>query len=210
MNNLKIIILDEAEAITYQGQNALKSVMEEHDQYVRFILTTNEPDKLNKAIRSRCKSIQFDGLERKRVGKLLYDILMKENVKFTMEDLKKLVDTHYPDLRIMIRDAQSFTENGVMTVPDKIFTSTSEYDSIIDLLVDEPQGNTFTKIRQLVADQNIKSFDRLYSYIYENLDKIPVNRRTKTILAVGQAIYQQNFVVDKEITFMACVAQIIT
>lgn len=210
MHNLKIIILDEAEMITPVGQAALKSVMETYDMYVRFILTTNDPSRLLAPIKSRCKSISFEGLPKPQIGRLLRDILVKENVKYELDDIGRLVHTHYPDLRLMIRDAQSFTKNGVLTVPKTIKKASDVYDPVIEALVyGKGDNKAFTKIRQFIADNNIKTFERLYSYIYEKLDEFPESKRPSVIIAVAEAQYQASFVIDKEITFMACVANIL-
>ena len=49
----KVILLDEADYISAEGQAALRGVMEQYHQSVRFILTCNYPNKIIPALHSK-------------------------------------------------------------------------------------------------------------------------------------------------------------
>ena len=53
----KVVLLDEADALTPAAQAALRGVMEEYHQTARFILTANYPNRIIPAIHSRCQGI---------------------------------------------------------------------------------------------------------------------------------------------------------
>ncbi len=61
-SNYKIVIVNQAEALTVESQNALLKTIEEPPSYGIIILITNNMDKLLPTIRSRCIHIRFNDL----------------------------------------------------------------------------------------------------------------------------------------------------
>ena len=58
-DNLKVVLLDEADQLSHQAQGTLRAVMEEFAETTRFILTCNFKNKIMDAIQSRCTFIDF-------------------------------------------------------------------------------------------------------------------------------------------------------
>lgn len=204
------VLTHNCDAITFQGQAALKSIMETYSAGVRFILTSNFPDKVLTAIRSRCTEVEFTGVAKAEIARIVSEIFDKEEVQYELEDLKKLVNTHYPDIRKTIRDSQFYTDPNtkILSLPDELSKTTSDYDLIIDQLVNKTT-NSWKNIRQHIADNSIKTYEPVYSYIYQNIDKFKADRIPQVIISVADAQYQAGFVIDKEITFMAAMANIL-
>ena len=55
----KVILLDEADHISPEGQAALRGVMEQYHATVRFILTCNYPNMIIPALHSRCQGFHI-------------------------------------------------------------------------------------------------------------------------------------------------------
>lgn len=55
----KLVVLDEADGLTPQSQDALRGIMEKYAHRVLFVLTANYPDKIRPAIKSRCTVYTF-------------------------------------------------------------------------------------------------------------------------------------------------------
>ena len=70
-------------------------------------------------------------------------------------------------------------------------------------------SNTFNDIRQLVADAGTKTFDELYIELYDKVSEFALDKEIFVIIEVAEYMYQSAMVVDKEITFMACIAKLI-
>ena len=58
--NIKIVILDECDGITIDGQRALRNTMEEYSAYTRFILTANYKHKIIPPIQSRAQCFDLN------------------------------------------------------------------------------------------------------------------------------------------------------
>ena len=69
----KVGIIDEAELLTVDAQNALLKTLEEPPGQATLILVSTNPDALLETIRSRCQCILFAPLERQIVEDLLVD-----------------------------------------------------------------------------------------------------------------------------------------
>jgi replication factor C small subunit len=57
--DFKVILLDEADYLSVNAQAALRGIMEEYHNTVRFILTCNYPNKVIPAIHSRCQGFHI-------------------------------------------------------------------------------------------------------------------------------------------------------
>ena len=71
----KIIILDEADALTTSAQQALRMVMTEFSSTTRFALACNDSSKLIEPIQSRCAIVRFTKLTDEEVLKRLQQIV---------------------------------------------------------------------------------------------------------------------------------------
>ena len=59
-NGIKVVILDEADFITINGQAALRNVIETFSRSTRFILTCNFIERIIDPIQSRCQLLKID------------------------------------------------------------------------------------------------------------------------------------------------------
>lgn len=62
-SGFKMILLDEADALTQAAQNALRRVVEQYTKNVRFCLVCNYVGKIIPALQSRCTRFRFAPLE---------------------------------------------------------------------------------------------------------------------------------------------------
>jgi replication factor C subunit 2/4 len=76
----KIIILDEADALTTSAQQALRMVMTEFSSSTRFALACNDSSKLIEPIQSRCAIVRFTKLSDGEVLKRLQHVIRLEDL----------------------------------------------------------------------------------------------------------------------------------
>ena len=208
--SLKIVILDEADFFTTEAQAALRNLMETYSQSTRFILTCNYVEKIIKPLISRCQVFEIEPPTKKDVAVYVRNILDKESIKYELPDLKIVLDNFYPDVRKIINYLQQSSTSGSLKLVKTQNASVDLKSSLIKLLKNsKTNSKAFNDIRQLVADAGTKTFDELYIELYTKASEFAPDKEIAVIIEVAEYMYQSAMVVDKEITFMACVAKLI-
>ena len=208
--NSKIVILDEFDYMTPNAQAILRNLMETFSKHCRFILTCNYVEKVIDPIQSRCQTFQIVPPTKKDVAVQISQILGKENVKFELKDLVPIIDSSYPDIRKIINTCQLNSSKGELKVDVSNILSSDIKIKIVDLLKgNDDKRNKYMKIRQAVADSRIQDFSELYGYLYEKIEEYAGDNTSNVILTLSEGQYKDSMVVDKEITFMATIIQIV-
>ncbi len=117
----KIIILDEADAMTKEAQAALRKVMEENSNITRFCFICNYINQIIQPINSRCVKIRFKPIDKKCMIEKLVAISSNENININYEALKCISEISNGDLRKAILMLQNikYTKNNIKNVITK-------------------------------------------------------------------------------------------
>lgn len=210
LKNMKIVVLDEADRITPQGQAALRNMMEQFSESSRFILTCNYGERIIDPIHSRCQSVALSPPSMSQTAVHLVNILKTEGVTFNNTDVKTIVETYYPDVRKIINTAQMFSKGGKLELDDEQLIGSDVKIKILEIMLGNVKAmKRFKVIRELVHQNNIKDFSEIFSYLYEKIDAFPEEIHPIVILAIADAQAKASFVVDQEINFAACVWKIL-
>lgn len=208
---LKVVILDEADYLTHNSQAALRNIMETYSFATRFILTCNYFEKLAEPIISRCQTFEVAPMQKKDVAIHLKNILQTENIKHTFDDIGYIVNTYYPDIRKVLNFAQQSIVDDTIKIAELSSAATNAKDKIIDVLKAEDNATTaFNTIRQIVADSGIRHYEELYQMLFDRVDDYAPKLQSSAILIVAEYMYQSSMVVNKEITFMACISKLLS
>ncbi|KAK3345597.1 P-loop containing nucleoside triphosphate hydrolase protein [Neurospora tetraspora] len=95
----KLIILDEADAMTSTAQMALRRIMEKYTANTRFCIIANYSHKLSPALLSRCTRFRFSPLKEKDIRVLVDKVIEEENVKIMPDATDALVRLSKGDMR---------------------------------------------------------------------------------------------------------------
>ena len=202
----KVVILDEADGITIDGQRALRNTMEEYSSMTRFILTANYKHKIIPAIQSRTQFFDlnppFDD-----VVKRIVDIIKQEGIKVDTDQKANLVSVikrNYPDIRKVLNSVQQYSIGNVFNIKQDI-----DNNGIVNTLHKLIQSKDTLKLRKYLIE-NESEFQGDYhnlmkqylNYVYTS--QLDDNKKRQYIVTISEHMYKDVFVLDKEINAFAC------
>ena len=106
-NGVKLIILDEADSMTFDAQFALRKIIEKYSNTTRFCLICNYENKIIPAIRSRCANFRFNPISNTQIVNVLEKICNNEKLNYNIDVLNVIGVLCNGDLRKSINLLQS-------------------------------------------------------------------------------------------------------
>jgi len=198
-NDVKIVILDEADYITPQAQATLRNTIESCSKTTRFIFTCNYLERIISPLQSRCQTFEITPPSKEVVTDLACRIMVEEGVKPNVNNVVPIIDTHYPDIRKIINTIQGSVVDGQVKIDDTSLKNTQLGGLVVDALI---RKANLTEIRQILADSGSREFDDLFKYIYDKSSVLFGDNEGEAILIIAKYQYEYTFVLEKEI----CVA----
>jgi len=179
----KIIILDEADAMTTDSQFALRRIIEKYSATTRFILTCNYISKIVSPILSRCIGFQFRALDINAAFNILNEIITKEDIKIKKDAVKEIYKLCNGDMRLSINLLQKVTYNSKKRI-DK--------DTVRD-----NYGLIRTDILKNITDELIKdnSNEKIISITYYLLNQ---SYSVKLILESFSDFFKENKILNEK------------
>jgi replication factor C small subunit len=180
---IKVIFLDEADALTPDAQNSLRNTMEKYVSNCRFILTCNDISKIIDPIQSRCSKIEFgNNIKPEDVVNRLVYICESEKIPFEKEALIKIADMCGNDVRQCINIVQQNKESGVTLDRLKIETRLAS-----EIYAELEKGN-FDIARSIYLEEKPDSkllLKGLFDIAIESKENINVKRKCVHAIARG-------------------------
>ena len=103
----KMIILDEADAMTPDAQSALRKIIEDYSHITRFCFICNYIVKIMEPIKSRCVKLRFKSISSESMITRLTYIAKKEKLKIKKNIIKKIAEIAKGDMRAAIMILQN-------------------------------------------------------------------------------------------------------
>ena len=203
----KIVILDEADFLTIMAQASLRNVIETFSRSTRFILTCNYLERIIDPLQSRCQTLKIIPPDKMEILNHLIKVTGKESIKHSVSDIQTIVNNNYPDVRKMLNTIQVSTVDNALKLNTDILIESNYQNKILqELKLKTPNWRT---IRQIVADSNVKDFEGLYRFLYDNSSEYASGREGMIAFYINEYSYQSNFRIDKEVNCMALISKII-
>ena len=197
-NDVKIVILDEADYLTPQAQATLRHTIETCSATTRFILTCNYLERIISPLQSRCQTFEITPPSKDEVYKKLEYILDEEGMLDYIIPIE-IINTYYPDIRKIINTTQGSIVEGQIKIDDNSLKNSQLGDKIVDALKKKLK---LSVIRQILADSGAREFDGLFKVLYDNVSKY-TDREGEAILIIAKYQYEYTFVLEKEICIAA-------
>jgi len=150
----KTILLDNAEAIREDFQQALRRTMERYHEATQFVITTRQPSKLIPAIRSRCFPIPVRSPTREETVDLLAGIADSEGVDYDDSGLGYVASHAGGNLRTAILDAQTVAKAAGEITREAAYETIREVgpDDRIEGMIESALAGEFTDARSELDD----------------------------------------------------------
>jgi replication factor C subunit 2/4 len=159
----KIIILDEADAMTKEAQAALRKVMEETSSITRFCFICNYINQIIEPINSRCVKIRFKPINKFDIIEKLKYISNRENILIDEQGLDSLATIANGDLRKSILILQNVKYLKI-NQNDKNISNKDIYD-MCKYIGDE---KLLYYINSIKTDSNINNIIGITNDIFNN------------------------------------------
>ena len=194
----KIIILDEADAMTNDSQFALRRIIELYTHSTRFILICNYVTKIIEPLTSRCAKFRFQTISTVSINEIINNISTKENIIINNNVIETLFKITKGDLRKVINLLQraSYINNNIDTdllidISGQI--SNKQIDDIWNIIIDKQTDHNklFKLVCEIVNEgySSITLLNNIFEKIINDPNITDVNKR-KIILIVSKIDYE--------------------
>jgi replication factor C small subunit len=190
----KIIYLDECDALTREAQDALRRIMEDYTQTVRFILSCNYSSKIIPPIQSRCAIFRFKPLPKEVVVAVLGNVSKSEGLHMEKDAAELIYEASEGDMRkahnLMQACAAVSKTIDLATVSQVVsFAEPKE----IELVIKNAIGGRFVDARRLLTDVMVKhglSGIDVIKQIQKELQELEMDERLKVNLVRACGEYE--------------------
>ena len=206
--NFKVILLDEADHISPEGQAALRGVMEQYHSVVRFILTCNYPNRIIPAIHSRCQGFHITKLDQTDFTVRVAEILAENSVDFDIATLDNYVKATYPDLRKTINTVQMAVVDDKLTVLDDESEAGGEWKLKMVALFRE--GKRREARKTITANARSDEYEEIFQFLYRNLEFFgeTEDQQDQAVVVIRNGMVKHTQVADPEINLSATMIEL--
>lgn len=205
----KVVLIDEADYMNPNSvQPALRNLMEDYSQTVRFILTCNYPSKIIPPLHSRCQGFHITKTDHTEFTARVATVLVTEGVEFDLDVLDTYVKATYPDLRKCLNLVQPNSVSGTLATPSASEKSTRDWKlDCVDLF---KHGKIKEARTLLCQSADPEEANEIFRWMYDNLElwgKTP-EAQDQAIVIIRNGIANIPLVADQEINLSATLIEL--
>ena len=209
--NIKIVVMDEFDNFSQDGQKAFRGFIDEFSQNCRFIFTGNYKEKILLPLLDRLEVYDFNSFSKEEMVKPIFErlkfILENENVQYDPKSLVPVINTYYPRIRSMVGSLQKFSENGVFRVSEHELDDVNIFDEVMKYVSSNP--NTYTDM--ITEINKLNGPDNMYSFLYKNAAKyFQPKDYPNVVLTIAKYQHMSDSVRDKNLNLAACLTELRT
>ena len=150
----KTVLLDNAEAIREDFQQALRRVMEQYARTTQFVIATRQPSKLIPPIESRCFPVPMRAPTHDETATVLRSVLDAERVEYDAEGLDFVASYGDGDLRRAVLGAQLVATDADAVTMEAAYEALGEVgvDAQLEEMLAAASSGDFSTARSTLDD----------------------------------------------------------
>ena len=211
----KIVLLDEADNMTADAQQALRRLMEMYVDVTRFILIANYPSKIIEPIQSRCAVFRFTPLKKEDVVARLKWICERESVDFDHEALEVIYEISEGDMRKAINILQAAAALGKVNVANVYKVVGLAHPKEVREMIKLALAGNFMKARELMRNlmlsyglSGVDLIKQIHREIFSTEIQLPEHVKVEIADYVGDIQFRLVEGADDEIQLSALLARL--
>ncbi len=211
----KLVLLDEADNMTADAQQALRRLMELYSANTRFILIANFPSKIIEPIQSRCAYFRFKPLPKDKVVERLMYICKNEKVHCEKDALEEIYELSEGDMRRAINILQAAAALGKVTKESVYkaigYASPSDIEEIIYTALKGDYNKAANKLRKIMIEYGLSGIDVIKSIARalnsKSFSDLPEELKVLLMDYIGEVQFRLTEGADDEIQLQALLAR---
>ena len=205
----KVVLIDEADYMNPNSvQPALRNLMEDYSQTVRFILTCNFPHKIIAPLHSRCQGFHIVKTDHVEFTARVATVLVNESVEFDIDTLDSYVKATYPDMRKCLNLLQMNSQSGTLAAPGAGDRSARDWK--LDCVHMFKQGQIREARSLLCQSSTPEDAEDIFRWMYDNLELWgdTTEKQDQAIVIIRDGLVKHNAVADTEINLSATLIEL--
>lgn len=200
--DFKVVFLDEADYLSMNAQAALRGVIDEYQEFARFIFTCNYPNRIIPALHSRCQGrFHIEKSDITEFTARAATVLISENINFNLDTLDTYVKATYPDLRKCINEIELNSITGTLVIDNTADNSADYKIEMVQLF----KSGRINEARKLICKQvRPEEIEDIYRWLYNNIELFGDEpSQNKAILIIKEGLVNHTIISDPEINLAA-------
>ncbi|KAF4372909.1 hypothetical protein G4B88_018074 [Cannabis sativa] len=197
--SVKLVLLDEADAMTKDAQFALRRVIEKYTKNTRFALIGNNVNKIIPALQSRCTRFRFAPLDSVHVTERLKHVIKAEGLDVSENGLAALVRLSNGDMRKALNILQSTHMASQKITEEEVYLCTGnplpkDIEKISHTLLNESFSKSFKEISDMKGRKGLALIDiirEVTMFVFKI--KMPAKVRVQLINDLADIEYRLTF-----------------
>ncbi|EGW32185.1 DNA replication factor C [Spathaspora passalidarum NRRL Y-27907] len=189
-NSFKLIILDEADAMTNAAQNSLRRIIEKFTKNCRFCILANYSHKLNPALISRCTRFRFHPIDTEAIRERIKVVITKEQVDIDAKAVDALVQLSKGDMRRALNVLQACKAATAGSIDlDMIYECIGaphpqDIETVLDSILKDDWTTAYITINKFKTTKGLALIDLIAGFV-DILNNYKLNNKTRVGILKG-------------------------
>jgi len=209
----KILILDEADNMTSDAQQALRRTMERFTETCRFIMIANYSGKIIEPLQSRCAPFRFSYMSQEDQDRYLRHIIQEEDIKILDEGYDAIFEVSEGDLRKATNTLQAAASMGKVIDAETVYSvigraNPADVNEMIKIAMKGDFLEARKKLRDMILKYGVAGSDiikQIHTAIFRSM--LPDSWKVTLSEAIGEADFRLVQGADVEVQLSALLAR---